>query len=410
MSTLSDDPHTRLADDPRTRPVIALHPGKQRRAERGHPWIYSNEVRMEPAAKALAPGSVVTVADAGGKRLGVALFNPQPLVSLRLLDRRADTVIDQAFLERRLARARDIRDRLFAEPFYRLIHAEADGLPGLVIDRYGDALVCQLNSAGMDRLEPLLLAALDAVLAPETVVLRNDSPARQLEGLAMETRIAKGSADTPFQVRENGSLFRADLSAGQKTGWFFDQRPNRALVAQFAKGATVLDTYCFAGGFGVQAAVAGASHVTLLDRSEPALKLAMAAAEENGVAGRCSALRGEAFETLEKLHAEGKRFDIVVLDPPAFVKSKKDLGPGSRGYRKLNRLGAALVAPGGYLFSASCSHNKPLEAFAEAVAMGIADAGRTARLLHTGGAGLDHPAHPFLPESAYLKGQLLALD
>jgi 23S rRNA (cytosine1962-C5)-methyltransferase len=397
-------------EDPRRRPLVSLLPGKQRRVEGGHPWVYSNEVRLDPAAKALPPGSLVTVTDAGGRRLGVACFNPHPLISLRMLDPDAGSAVDADFLGRRIGRALAIRDRLFPEPYYRLVHAEADGLPGLIVDRYGDALVCQLNTAGMALLEADLLAALDAVLKPAVVVLRNDSPARTLEGLELETRVVRGSLAGPLKVRENGADFFADLSEGQKTGWFFDQRPNRAVVAGLARGLSVLDAYSFSGGFGIQAAVGGAAEVTLLDRSEAALVLAEKAARANGVESRCRFLRGEVFETLEAMAAEGRRFDMVLLDPPAFVKSKKDVAAGSRGYRKMTRLGAALVKPEGYLFAASCSHNMPLDLFAEAVRQGLSDAERRGRILHTGGAGPDHPVHPFLPESAYLKGQMLALD
>jgi 23S rRNA (cytosine1962-C5)-methyltransferase len=393
-----------------TRPVVTLGPNKQKRAERGHPWIYSNEVVLDAAAKALPPGSLVTVMTGEGRRLGVASFNAHPLVSLRVFDRDPGRQIDASFFAARIKRALDIRTRLFAEPYYRLVHAEADGLPGLIIDRYGAALVCQLNTAGMVLLEAALLQALEQVLKPEVVVFRNDSPARELEGLTSETRIVKGVVDGPFPVRENGCDFLADLSDGQKTGWFFDQRVNRAFIAGLAKGASVLDAYCFTGGFGVLAAMRGAAEVTLLDSSQPALTLALETARRNGVADRVKPLRGEAFEELEKLGAAKERFDIVILDPPAFVKSKKDVGVGSRGYRKMARLGAALVGRGGYLLAASCSHNMSLDLFGEAVRQGLQDAGRTARLLHTGFAGPDHPVHPSLPESAYLKAQVLAVD
>jgi 23S rRNA (cytosine1962-C5)-methyltransferase len=365
---------------------------------------------LNAAAKALPAGSLVTVRTAEGRSLGVATFNPQPLITCRIITRDWSVKIDRGFLVKRLERALALRDRMFPEPYYRLIHAEADGLPGLIVDRYGTALVCQLNTAWASAMEDDILKALDEVLAPEVVVFRNDSHARTLEGLPVETRFAKGSLTAPLEVRENGSTFLADLSEGQKTGWFFDQRLNRAFVAGLTTGQRVIDCYSFTGGFGIQAAVAGAAEVTLVDRSEPALALARRAAELNGVADRCKILRGEVFETLEKL-AEGKeRFDVVILDPPAFVKSKKDLGPGSRGYRKMVRLGAALVAKQGILLAASCSHNMPLELFAEAVRQGLDDAGRIGRILYTGGAGPDHPVHPALPESAYLKAQVLALD
>ncbi len=391
-------------------PRLTTVPGKHRRAEAGHPWIYANEVALDAAAKALDPGTIVSVFEAGGRPLGVASFNLHALVTLRLFDRSPTQRVDRAFLAERMTRALEIREKLFSEPYYRLIHAEADGLPGLIVDRYGSALVCQLNTAGMAALERELLAALEMVLSPDIVVFRNDSPARALEGLESEIRVLKGRLDGALPVRENGCDFLADLSDGQKTGWFFDQRPNRAMVARLAHGARVLDAYTFSGGFGIQAAVAGAESVTLLDRSEGSLALAARAAALNGVGARCRTLRGEVFETLERLHAEGERYDVVILDPPAFVKSKKDLAAGSRGYRKMVRLGAALVSRGGFLFAASCSHNMPVDLFAEAVSQGLRDAHRGARVLYSGGAGPDHPVHPALPESAYLKCQLLALD
>jgi 23S rRNA (cytosine1962-C5)-methyltransferase len=398
------------ADEIATRPVVTLQPKGERRAEYGHPWIYSNEIVLDAAAKALQPGSLVTVLTSEGRRLGVASFNPHSLIALRLFDRDPGRRIDAGFFAARVKRALDIRARLFAEPHYRLLHAEADGVPGLVVDRYGPALVCQLNTAGMTRLETVIVEALDRVLKPETIVLRNDSPARALEGLEPETRLLRGTTEAPLRLRENGCDFLADLSGGQKTGWFFDQRPNRAVMAALAGGTRVLDAYSFTGGFGVLAAARGATEATLLDRSEPALDLALKAAALNGVADRVKPLRGDAFETLDSLNAAKERFDLVILDPPAFVKSKKDLGPGGRAYRKLTRLGTALVARGGFLLTASCSHNMTLDLFAEAARQGIQDAGRTARLIHTGFAGPDHPTHPALPESAYLKALVLAID
>ncbi len=399
-----------MLDDLSTRPTVSLAPGKHKRAEHGHPWIYSNEVVLDARTKAIAPGSLVTILTSDGRRLGVGLFNPAPLITVRLLDRDPGRRIDAAYLAARVKRALEIRTRLFAVPFYRLIHAEADGLPGVIIDRYGDALVCQLNTAGMAALEPALIDALNKVLAPRTILMRNDSPARETEGLKTEIRLVQGTIDGPFQVEENGCRFLADLSAGQKTGWFFDQRPNRAFIAAMAKGASVLDAYCYTGGFGITAASRGAAAVTLVDRSEAALATAMAAARLNGVEDRVTAVKSEAFEMLERLNTDKTTFDIVVLDPPAFVKSRKDLGPGSRAYRKLARLGAGLVAKGGTLLAASCSHNMATDLFTEAVGQGLVDAGRTGRILHTGFAGPDHPTHPSLPESAYLKALVLAVD
>jgi 23S rRNA (cytosine1962-C5)-methyltransferase len=399
-----------MADDPKARPAILLQPGRHRRAEAGHPWIYSNEVVMDAAAKALPPGTLVSLRTAGGDPLGIATFNPHTLVSARLLDRDVKRRIDADFFAARLESALTLRRRLYVEPYYRLVHAEADGLPGMVADRYGEALVLQLNTAGMALLEAELVAACEAALAPKTILLRNDSPARALEGLEGELRLAKGAVAGPLELVENGARFLADPREGQKTGWFFDQRDNRRFVAALCPGARVLDLYGYTGGFAVQAAMAGAEAVLAIDRSEPALALAVEAAALNGVGPRCRFQRADVFGALDSLVAARERFDVVIADPPAFVKSKKDLGAGLRGYRKLARLAASLVAPAGVLFIASCSHNVEPPDFAEAVRRGLEDARRTGRILRSAGAAPDHPVHPWLPESAYLKAQLLALD
>jgi len=399
-----------MTDNPADRPTVTLLPGHQKRALHGHPWIFSNEVQMDAPAKALTPGGLVTLKTGDGRALGVATFNPHTLVAARLFDRDAGRRIDRVFLAKRLRRALAIREKLYPEPFYRLIHAEADGIPGAVVDRFGDVVVAQLNTAGTTRLEPELLAALETVLAPRAIVLRNDSPARGLEGLTEEVRVARGEIAGPAELRENGARFEVDLLGGQKTGWFYDQRDNRGFMAKLSQGSRVLDLYCFVGGFAIEAAVAGATAVVGIDRSEPALALAARATALNGVEGRSEFRRGEAFAELQTLASAGERFDLVIADPPAFVKSKKDLGPGLRRYRKLARLAAGVVAPQGYPFLASCSHNVSPEHSWEAVRRGLEDASRSGRLLRGAGAAPDHPVHPHLPESAYLKALVLALD
>ncbi len=397
-------------DDPEARPVVTLLPGGHRRAETGHPWVYSNEVQMDAAAKALPPGGLVTLKRADGRPLGVAMFNPHTLLAARLLDRDAARPIGRRFLLRRLERALKLRERLYPVPYYRLIHAEADGLPGLVIDRFGQVLVMQANAAGMDRLQPTIIDALTTLLAPEAIVLRNDSPARALEGLGSEVRVAVGAVEGPVPVEENGVTFMADVLGGQKTGWFFDQRDNRRFVAGLSRGSRVIDLYCYSGGFAVEAAAAGAASVTGIDRSEGALALAAEAARVNGVTEICEFRRAEVFAEAASLGAAGERFDVVIADPPAFARSRRDVPAALRGYRKLARLAASLTAPGGIVFLASCSHNVPAADFAEAARRGLADAGRTARILREAGAGPDHPVHMALPESAYLKSLTLALD
>lgn len=390
-------------------PVIRLVKGGDKRARHGHPWLYSNEVAMTAEAKALVPGTVVTVQNANGNALGLYGFNPHTLIAARLLSRDPAAIMDVDFFAGRLRRALDLRTRLFDRPFYRLVHAEADGLPGLIVDRFGDTVVVQANTATMDMHSALLIEAVQAVLSPERIIFKNDSPARALEGLALETHAVTGG-EGPVTLEENGLKFICDPLGGQKTGWFYDHRNNRASLARLAKGQTVIDYYTYAGGFALNAAAAGAASVVAVDRSESALALAAEAAQLNGLADKLSFVRSDVFPDAERRAAAGKRFGLVIADPPAFIKSKKDLQPGLKGYQKLARLMAALVSPGGFLFLASCSHNAPLEDFAESCKRGIYDAGRSGRILRTSGAGPDHPVHPSLPESAYLKGILYQLD
>ncbi|MBV8392226.1 MAG: class I SAM-dependent rRNA methyltransferase [Alphaproteobacteria bacterium] len=391
-------------------PSVILRSGEDRRVRAGHPWAFSNEILMDADAKAIPPGSVVYLRAPGGEALGLATFNPHSLIAARLLTPNPEAVIDALFLGRRLANAMALRDRLIGVPYYRLIHAEADGLPGLIVDRFGDALVVQLNTAGMDALTPVLLEALDAELSPKTIVLKNDSPVRELEGLKREVVVAKGNGG-PIELQENGARFVADLSEGQKTGWFYDQRDNRRFMAGLAKEANLLDVYSYSGGFGVLAAKQGAKQVTCIDRSAAALDAARQAAKLNGVEKVVAFEKAEAFEALEKLHGTmARKYDVVICDPPAFVKSRKDLKTGAQGYRKLVRLAAPLVSRGGFLFVASCSHLMDPPNFADQVKRGLRDGERNGRILLSSGAALDHPVHPSLPETAYLKAMTLQLD
>ena len=409
-SETGEAPFPAATDDDAARPVVALLSGRQKRVRAGHPWIFSNEVAMTPETKAIPPGSIVTIVDSGGAVAGAATFNPHPLISARMLSRDGAAEIDTDWLSARIRRALDMRDRLIDAPYYRLVHSEADGIPGLIADRYGDVLVLQINTAGMERLTPQLIEAFQSVLRPATLVLRNDTAARALEGLTSEVKVVGEPLATPLELVENGVRFLADLADGQKTGWFFDHRETRGRVARLARGQRVLDVYAYLGGFGIQAAVAGAAEVVCVDRSEPALDLAAQSAGLNGVAEKCRFDRAEAFEALARLAQANERFDIVVADPPAFVKSKKDIHAGIKGYRKLVRMAGALVAPSGWLLMASCSHHVDHPRFAEVVRGGLRDLRRGGRIVNTGGAGPDHPIHPYLPESAYLKSILMQLD
>jgi 23S rRNA (cytosine1962-C5)-methyltransferase len=380
---------------------------KGRRARSGSPWIFANEIRMDEAAKAIASGSIVNVRGEDGREFGTGTFNPKSLIAVRLLAEACDTAIDRDFFSARIGRALALRSAFYDKPFYRLCHAEGDGVPGLVIDRFDDTLTVQIGTAGMEKQIEAILGALEARLKPKTVILRNDTPSRALEGLESYVRTAKGEG-ARIALEENGCRYLADLASGQKTGWYYDQRDNRAFIAALAKDKSVLDAYSYTGGFGLLAAKAGAKEVVCLDSSAPALALVEESARANKVA--IQAVKADVFEELERLKGADEIFDIVVADPPPFVKSKKDLEAGARAYRKLARMAADVTAPGGFLLVASCSHNIPQERFAAECAAGIARTGRAAALIRSAGAGPDHPVHPLLPESAYLKALVYALD
>jgi 23S rRNA (cytosine1962-C5)-methyltransferase len=392
------------------RPTIRVKPREGRRARAGAPWVFSNEIVMDAAAKAHAPGTLVNVLGSDERPFGVGYFNPNTLIAVRLFEAPPETQIDRAFLASRLTRALRLRERLFDKPFYRLVHAEGDGLPGLVIDRFGDALAVQVTTAGMEALLEPLLGALDDVVSPKTVVLRADSQARSLEGLETYVRVAKGEELNRIRLEENGAQYLGDIAAGQKTGWYFDQRENRAFAAQLGRKKTVLDAFCYTGGFAILAAKAGAHEVVGLDSSQPALALAEEAAAANDVSAQCKFVKADVMEELKRLAENKETFDVVIADPPPFVRTKRDLESGARAYRKLARLAATVTRANGFLLLASCSHNIPMERFKEECAGGIQKTGRRASLIRESGAGPDHPVHPVLPETAYLKALVYALD
>ena len=388
-------------------PVVRVNARQGRRARAGAPWLFSNEIEMTAAAKVLPPGAPVNVVGDDGRAFGTGFFNPHSLIAVRLVDSSPDVALDAAFFAAKLKRALALREQLFAAPYYRLVNAEGDNLPGLVIDRFADTAVVQITAAGMEAVREEVVSALESVLAPENIVLRADAPGRAQEGLESYVAAVKGAAGR-VAVEENGVRYFADLKAGQKTGWYYDQRDNRAFMARIAKGKSVLDAFTFSGGFALAAARAGAREVGGLDSSAAALALAEEAAAANRLAAKF--VKCDVFEELERLAGAGERFDLVIADPPPFVKAKKDLETGAKAYRKLARLAASVTAPGGIVFLASCSHNMGADRFAAESATGIARAGRGARLIRQSGAGPDHPIHPMLPESAYLKACVYALD
>ena len=391
--SLFELPHVRLKPKSDARPL-----------RRGFPWVYAGDLVTDRRTRAIAPGALAVLEDGERNALGLVAVNPASKLICRMLDPDPAAQLDEVWFAARLRRALDLRERLFDAPFYRLVHAEADGLPGVVIDRFGDICVVQPNAAWAERLIEPLAAALAAVTGATTILKNAGGRTRALEGLDDASGVLRGRApEAPVPVPMNGATYMADLTGGQKTGLFFDQRPNHAFAARLAPGARVLDVFSHVGGFSLAALAGGAASALAVDGSAPALKLAGAGAAAMGVAERFASRQGDAFVVLTALGQEGAQFDLVICDPPAFAPSKPALEAGLRAYEKVARLAAPLVAEGGSLGLCSCSHAADLNRFREACQRGIGRAGRRAQLLYTGFAGPDHPQHPQLAESGYLK-------
>ena len=382
-------------------PVLRLKRNEDRRLHAGHLWIFSNEVdtAQSPLAKFKA-GELARVLAHNDRALGLAYVNPKSLIAARLLE--TWKIPDAAWLAARIRAALVLRERLYAKPYYRLVYGESDGLPGLVIDRYGSACVVQIGTAGMELLKGPIRQALGEVLRCEAVLFKNDGSAREMEGLPSYVEIAAGDFDRPAVVLEDDLEFQAPLSEGQKTGWFFDQAANRrALVKYVRKGARVLDVFSYVGAWGVRAAHSGAREVTCIDSSAAALELASANAARNGV--KVATRKGDAFDVLEELVKQGERFDLIVIDPPAFAKRKKDLPKALAAYKRLNQLALQAMADDGILVSCSCSFHVSAEDLQDAIAKAARGAAKHLQILEMGGQGPDHPVHPAIPETRYLK-------
>lgn len=386
-------------------PVLRLKPKANARAIRhGAPWVYDNELVLDRRSKSLVPGTIAVLEDAERRPMGLVAANPLSRITARMIERDVSVAIDQAWFERKITRALELRTRLFDKPNYRLIHAEADGLPGLVVDRFGDALVVQPNAAWLELLLEPLSAALQQVTGVSTILKNAAGRTRSLEGLDDENTVLLGDApDAPIMVSMNGASYAADLTGGQKTGLFYDQRPNHAFAARLSEGADVLDVFSHVGGFGLAALAGGATSALCVDGSAPALALAEQGAAEAGFSERFATRKGDAFDVLEALGQEGAQFDVVICDPPAFAPGKAKLEVGLRAYERLAKMAAPLVKEGGYLVLCSCSHAADLGKFRFACTRGIGRAERAGSLIHTGFAGPDHPLMPQLAESGYLK-------
>lgn len=392
-------------------PVIRLRPKSKPQAIRhGFPWVFADELVVDRRTRAIAPGSFALLEDAERREMGVVTVNAESKIIARMMDPDPQAVIDQSWIAARIRRALALRETLFDRPFYRLIHAEADGLPGTIIDRFGDAAVIQPNAAWAERMAPQIAAALREVTGVATVILNGQGRARGLEGLPERMEVLSGGVSAPVEVPMNGAIYLADLLGGQKTGLFYDQRPNHAFAQRLAKGARVLDVFSHVGGFGLAALAAGAKRATCIDGSAAALGLAQGGARAMGAESQLTIRQGDAFAQMEALAAEGAEFDLVICDPPAFAPAKPALEAGLRAYERVAKLAAPLVAPGGYLGLCSCSHAADLSAFRNASARGIGRGGRRMQLLHSGAAGPDHPTLPQLAETGYLKALFFRLD
>ncbi len=393
--------HADSADAPAR--VLRLKRGEERRLAAGHVWVFSNEIDTgSTPLTAFAPGAVAQLRTQRDAFVGYACVNPHALICARILSRDEARPVDGALIERRLRTALALRERLTGAPYYRWVFGESDQLPGLVLDRYGAVVVGQIATAGMEALREEVAAAVRAVLAPAVLYWKNDSAARELEHLPRFTAAAFGALPANIEVTEGGLSFTAPLAEGQKTGWFYDQSANRARLARYvAAGARVLDVCSYVGAWAVTALRHGAARAHCVDTSQAALEFAQLNAARNGTA--VQVLRADAFEALKSLTEQGERFDLVILDPPAFIKRKKDTPKGQAAYRKLNQLALGLLADEGLLVSCSCSYHLAPEELVSAIQSAARHSGRFVQILEAGGQSPDHPVHPAIPETRYLK-------
>ena len=392
-------------------PRVRLKPKANARGmRRGFPWVYDNDLVTDRRTRAITPGALAVLEDSERKPISLVAVNPTSKIICRVLDIDLNAPVDTGWFATRFERALALRERLYDAPYYRLVHAEADGMPGVVIDRFGDTCVVQPNAAWADARLDQLAEALAQVTGVTTILKNASGRTRALEGLDDQSSVLLGEAPTkPLPVPMNGATYMADLTGGQKTGLFYDQRPNHAFAASLAKDARVLDVFSHVGGFALATLAGGAASALAVDGSVPALELAEKGAEAGGMADRFTTRQGDAFEVLTVLGQEGAQFDVVICDPPAFAPNKQALDAGLRAYERIAKLAAPLVAEGGYLGLCSCSHAADLAKFREASLRGIGRAGRQARLLYTGAAGPDHPQLPQLAESGYLKAVFFRL-
>jgi 23S rRNA (cytosine1962-C5)-methyltransferase len=383
---------------------LYLRRGAERRLRSGHLWVYSNEV--DTSRNSLGdfnPGDLVAVRRAGGELLGSAYMDPQSLICARLYAPGVARALDAALLAEHIQAALAIRRAAFDQPYYRLVYGDSDTLPGIVVDRFGDYLVVQLNNAAVERYGEPLLDALEATLSPSGVLLRGDSRSRRDSGLPDATGVVRGEVPENVPLEENGVRFLAPVVSGQKTGWFYDHRMARARLRTWVQGRSVLDVYSYIGGWGIQAGAFGAREVCCVDSSASALEGVVANAALNGLEDRVTVRRGPAADVLRAMAVEGSSFDVVILDPPAFIQRRKDVKKGLTAYRRINELGLQVLRPGGLLVSGSCSMHLARSDLVAVMQQAAVRSGCQLRIVEQGAQGPDHPIHPAIPETEYLK-------
>jgi 23S rRNA (cytosine1962-C5)-methyltransferase len=384
---------------------LKLKQKEERRILRGHPWVFSNELDCPPVQ--FTPGEIVDVLDNAGRFIGRGYLNPHSLIAVRLLTRIRED-IDIGFFRRRIAAARSLRTLLGFGASFRAVFSEGDYLPGLIVDKYAETLVVQSSTAGIDGMLTDILAALKEEYAPEAIVLRNDTASREIEGLVRETRVVHGELSGPVLFEESGIQYRVDVLEGQKTGFFFDQRENRLALKELVQGRRVLDCFCYAGAWALSAARFGAAAVIGLDSSEMAIAMAAENAALNGMPVQFK--KADVFDELRVLEKQRERFGCIVLDPPAFVKSRAKVREALKGYKEINLRAMKLLEPGGALVTCSCSHHIDQELFREMLIDAAYSAGRQARLLEMRSQARDHPALLAARETQYLKCALLIVE
>lgn len=384
--------------------TLRLNKGADKRLKQGHLWIYSNEVDISKTPlKSFGPGEQVQVETSGGRIIGTAFVSPSSLICGRVISRNAEQKMDASLLTHRLKIALSLREQVFDRPYYRLAYGDSDALPGLVVDRFDDVLVVQISSAGMENLKDAVLSALKKVCRPKTILFKNDGKMRTREDLESYVEVGAGDAIEEARVEENGVHFVAPILSGQKTGWFYDHRINRARLKDYVKGKRVLDLYSYIGGWGIQAAAFGAESVTCVDRSASALTYVERNAALNGLENKVNCLEGDVMEVCRQLKAEGQRFDVVIVDPPAFIPRRKDQKAGEQAYQRLNQLAMRLLGKDGLLVSGSCSMHLTRSKLVEIIRVTGQTLEKQLQIVESGAQGPDHPVLPAIPETEYLK-------